>query len=58
MCPPDLAAAWGLYHSPGYELASPDLTLASLPLEPVLHALDELLGIADDAQPKRRTALA
>jgi len=57
MCPPDLAAAWGLYHSPGYELASPDLTLASLPVEPVLDALDRLLAAdASDAQSTRRAA--
>ncbi len=54
MCPPDLAATWGLYHSPGYELASPDRTLTSLSLEQVLNALDQLL--ADPAWASPRTA--
>ncbi|HEY8514812.1 MAG TPA: glycosyltransferase family 9 protein [Candidatus Binatia bacterium] len=34
---------WGLYGAPGWSLASPDQSLASLPLEPVLEALDALL---------------
>ncbi|MEW6268940.1 MAG: glycosyltransferase family 9 protein, partial [Thermodesulfobacteriota bacterium] len=35
---------WGLYGAPGVNLASPDQSLASLELEPVLAALDELLA--------------
>jgi ADP-heptose:LPS heptosyltransferase len=58
MCPPDLAAIWGLYRSPGHELASPDLTLGSLALEPVLEALDRLLASGNDSRSKRRTAHA
>lgn len=34
---------WGLYRAPGSNVASPDQSLASLPVEPVLAALDELL---------------
>ncbi len=37
------ARQWGLYQSPGRELSSPDGTLASLELPPVLAALDALL---------------
>jgi ADP-heptose:LPS heptosyltransferase len=54
MCPPELARLWGLYGSPGYELVSPHTTLESLPVEPVLEALDRLLG--DDAGPGTRAA--
>ena len=39
-----MATIWGPYRVPGRALSSPDKTLASLPLEPVLAALDELLG--------------
>ena len=38
------ARQWGLYQSPGRELSSPDGTLASLGLPPVLATLDELLA--------------
>jgi ADP-heptose:LPS heptosyltransferase len=53
MCPPDLAARWGLYRSPGYELASPAHTLESLSVGPVLCALDRLLT---DSEPARTRA--
>jgi len=42
------AAVWGLYGAPGQNLESPDQTLASLPLEPVLRAVDALLEYAAD----------
>jgi ADP-heptose:LPS heptosyltransferase len=48
------ATRWGLYRAPGYELSSPDGALSSLPLEPVLEALDQLL--AEGAQVRRRAA--
>jgi ADP-heptose:LPS heptosyltransferase len=38
-----VARVWGLYGAQGYELSSQDGTLASLPIEPVLEALDRLL---------------
>jgi ADP-heptose:LPS heptosyltransferase len=38
------AAGWGLYRSDGYQVSSSDASLASLPLEPVLNALDQLLA--------------
>jgi hypothetical protein len=38
-----VARVWGLYGARGYELSSEDSTLASLPIEPVLEALDRLL---------------
>jgi ADP-heptose:LPS heptosyltransferase len=38
---------WGLFGTRGHSLSSPDKTLASLPLEPVLAALDDLLRTAD-----------
>jgi ADP-heptose:LPS heptosyltransferase len=37
---------WGLYGTRGHSLSSPDTSLASLPLEPVLAALDDLLQTA------------
>lgn len=39
----DTGREWGRYGNPGRDLASSDRTLASLPLEPVLTAFDELL---------------
>lgn len=39
------AALWGLYGAPGHSLESPDHTLASLQLEPVLRAVDALLDL-------------
>jgi len=39
----DKAALWGLYGTSGENLESPDQSLASLPLEPVLDAVDALL---------------
>lgn len=36
---------WGLYGVPGASLASPDQSLASLPLEPVLAALADLVAL-------------
>jgi ADP-heptose:LPS heptosyltransferase len=47
----DKAALWGLYGAPGENLESPDQSLASLPLEPVLDAVDALL--ASGAAPAR-----
>ncbi len=41
------ASQWGLYRSEGYQLSSPDGTLASLGLEPVLRAVDRLLASTD-----------
>lgn len=38
---------WGLYGAPGHTLASPALAVASLPLEPVLAALDDVLAQVD-----------
>ncbi|MFN2563605.1 MAG: glycosyltransferase family 9 protein [Gemmatimonadaceae bacterium] len=38
------AAQWGPYGAPGHALASPGPSLASLPVEPVLQALERLLG--------------
>jgi ADP-heptose:LPS heptosyltransferase len=55
MCPPDLAARWSLYCSPGYDLASPDRTLESLPVGLVLEALDRLL--ADRERTTNRAAV-
>jgi ADP-heptose:LPS heptosyltransferase len=42
---------WGLYGSKGYPVSSLDGSLASLPLEPVLNALDELLANATHGRP-------
>jgi len=38
------ATRWGLYRAPGYEISSPETALSSLPVEPVLDALDRLLA--------------
>jgi ADP-heptose:LPS heptosyltransferase len=46
------AARWGLYRSSGYQLSSPDGSLASLPLGPVLDALDRLLAVRSQPQPR------
>jgi ADP-heptose:LPS heptosyltransferase len=48
------ATRWGLYRAPGYELSSPEAALSSLPVEPVLEALDRLLAESD--QVHRRAA--
>jgi ADP-heptose:LPS heptosyltransferase len=48
------AAQWGLYRSDGYSLSSPDGSLASLDLAPVLNALDRLLA---DTDPGRSRAV-
>jgi ADP-heptose:LPS heptosyltransferase len=45
------ALSWGLYGSPGYELSSADGSLASLPLKPVLDALDRLMSDGDRTTP-------
>jgi ADP-heptose:LPS heptosyltransferase len=42
------AALWGLYGAPGENLESPDQSLASLPVEPVLHAIDVLVDPTGD----------
>jgi len=42
---------WRLYDVPGASLASPDQTLASLRLEPVLAALEDLLSIPPVSRP-------
>lgn len=39
----DTAREWGRYGNPGRDLASADRTLVSLPLEPALDAVDELV---------------
>jgi ADP-heptose:LPS heptosyltransferase len=39
-------ARWGLYRSDGYQVSSPDRSLVSLPLQPVLNALDRCLADA------------
>jgi ADP-heptose:LPS heptosyltransferase len=44
---PGYVGTWGLYHSPGRELASPQRELASLPVEPVVAAVEEVLGLRD-----------
>jgi ADP-heptose:LPS heptosyltransferase len=47
------ARQWGLYESPGREISSPDASLLSLDLPPVLAALDEVL--TDDVLTHRAT---
>jgi ADP-heptose:LPS heptosyltransferase len=49
------AKQWGLYQSPGYPLSSPDGSLSSLALEPVLRAVDRLLS---EPLPLRPPAIA
>lgn len=49
------AAQWGPYGSDGCAVSSPDRTLTSLPLEPVVEELDQLL-VGDRRQPETRTA--
>ena len=49
MCLPDTPGVWGLYGTPGYSLASPGPTLASLPVEPVVQALERLLHAQADS---------
>jgi ADP-heptose:LPS heptosyltransferase len=44
------AERWGLYRSPGVQIEHPDSTLATLPLDRVLRAVDELL---DEARQQR-----
>ena len=44
-----MAPIWGPYGIPGRALSSPDKTLAPLPLEQVLTAIDELLDETEDA---------
>ena len=39
----DTAREWGRYGNPGRDLASPDRTLSSLPVDEALDAIDELL---------------
>jgi ADP-heptose:LPS heptosyltransferase len=46
---------WRLYGVPGASLASPDQTLASLPLGPVLEALSALLGAPREAPARHGT---
>ena len=46
-------ALWGLYGVPGASLESPDQSLASLPLEPVLDAVDALVSSTGDATAAR-----
>jgi ADP-heptose:LPS heptosyltransferase len=43
MCRPGYSKAWGLYRTKGRDLESPGDRLATLPLEPVLRAVDEVL---------------
>jgi ADP-heptose:LPS heptosyltransferase len=39
---------WGRYESPGYDVISPDNTVAAIQVEPVLEAVDELLADCAD----------
>ncbi|MFL5576608.1 MAG: glycosyltransferase family 9 protein [Gemmatimonadaceae bacterium] len=57
----DKATLWGLYGTPGHSLESADGTLASLPVEPVLAALTDVLrpsaaALADVAADDGRVA--
>jgi ADP-heptose:LPS heptosyltransferase len=47
----DTAREWGRYGNPGRDLASTDRTLASLPLEPALLAIDELVDLGAHGPP-------
>jgi ADP-heptose:LPS heptosyltransferase len=47
----DTAREWGRYGNPGRDLASADRTLASLPVEPALAAIDELVEMVAHGSP-------
>lgn len=47
----DTAREWGRYGNPGRDLASSDRTLASLPVEPALAAIDELVEMVAHGSP-------
>jgi ADP-heptose:LPS heptosyltransferase len=51
-----VARVWGLYGAHGYELSSQDATLTSLPIEPVLEALDRLLAAGGECNDERSLA--